>query len=96
MRRSYQRRSAEQRVSALEQRIAALKAKQAAREKKSDPIVREMQKLQKRLKRFVQLAHDHKRPDVANSAMGFKSMLERLLGTEVGKARQDLDGADGA
>lgn len=84
MRRSYRRRTADQRVADLEQKIAELRAKQAAREKKDDPVLREIQKLQKRLKRFIQLAHDHKRPDVANSAMGFKSMLERMVATELG------------
>lgn len=84
MPRSYQRRTPADRVAELEQKIAALKAKQLAREKKDDPILREIRKLQRSLKRFIQLAHDHKRPDVANSAMGFKSMLERILSTELG------------
>lgn len=84
MSRSYQRRSADQRVADLEQKIADLKAQQAAREKKDDPILREIRKLQKRLIRFIQTAHDHKRPDIANSAMGFKAMLERILASEAG------------
>ncbi len=84
MRRSYQRRSADQRVTDLQKKIAELKAKQAAREKKDDPVLRELQKLMKHLKRFVQHAHDHKRPDIANSVMGFKSMLERILTAETG------------
>lgn len=84
MRRSYQRRSAEQRVAELEKKIAALKARQASRERKDDPVLRELQKLMKRLKHFVQHAHDHKRPDIANSVMGFKSMLERILAAEMG------------
>jgi molecular chaperone GrpE (heat shock protein) len=86
MRRSYQRRSADQRISDLEKKISDLKAKQSARDRKDDPVLREMQKLLKRLKRFIQHAHDHKRPDVANSVMGFKSMLERILTTELGSA----------
>ena len=84
MPRSYHRRSSNERVADLEKKIAALKAKQAAREKKEDPILREMQKLQRRLKRFIQTAHDHKRPDVANGAMGFKAMLDRILASELG------------
>lgn len=92
MRRSYHRRSADQRVADLEKKIAELKAKQAAREKKDDPVLRELQKLLKRLKRFVQHAHDHKRPDVANSVMGFKSMLERILVAELGSHAAERDG----
>lgn len=84
MPRSYHRRSADERLTDLDRKIAELKAKQASREKKDDPILREIQKLQKRLKRFIQTAHDHKRPDVANGAMGFKAMLDRILASEMG------------
>jgi hypothetical protein len=90
MRRSYQRRTAEERLAELDRKIAELKAKQAAREKKDDPVVREMRKLHKRLKDFIQLAHDHKRPDVANSAMGFRSMLDRILAQETGVRIEEI------
>jgi predicted site-specific integrase-resolvase len=94
MRRSYHRRSADERVADLDKKIAALKAKQSAREKKDDPVLREIQKLLKRLKRFIQYAHDHKRPDVANSVMGFKSMLERILATELGAPAAQITEVD--
>jgi len=94
MRRSYHRRSPDERVADLEKKIADLKAKQSARDKKDDPVLREIQKLLKRLKRFVQHAHDHKRPDVANSVMGFKSMLERILATELGASAAELSDDD--
>ena len=94
MRRSYTRRSPDQRVADLEKKIAELKAKQAARDKKDDPVLREIQKLLKRLRAFIQFAHDNKRPDVANSAMGFKSMLERILTDELGPLVED-DSTDG-
>jgi molecular chaperone GrpE (heat shock protein) len=85
MPRSYHRRSADERISDLDKKIAELKAKQASRERKEDPVLREIQKLQKRLKQFIQTAHDHKRPDVANGAMGFKAMLDRILVSEMGR-----------
>lgn len=95
MRNSRQHRSADQRIADLDQKIAELRSKQALRERKGDPVLREIQKLQKRLKSFIQLAHDHKRPDVANSAMGFKSMLERILVSEMGApARADAGARD--
>ncbi len=94
MRRSYNRRSSDQLVADLEQKIAALKAKQAVREKKDDPVLREIQKLQKHLRRFIQFAHDNKRPDVANSAMAFKSMLERILTAEMGPLLEDVAEAE--
>ena len=94
MRRSYHRRTADERVADLDKKIAELKAKQSARDKKDDPVLREIQKLLKRLKRFVQHAHDHKRPDVANSVMGFKSMLERILATEMDTSAAELTETD--
>jgi phage shock protein A len=89
MRRSYNRRSAQERVADLERKIAELKAKQVAREKKDDPVLREMQKLLQKLKNFVQLALDNNRPDIANSALGFKSMLERIIQAELGASREE-------
>lgn len=89
MRRSYNRRSPEERVAELERKIADLKAKKTARVKKDDPVLREMQKLLQKLKRFVQLALDNNRPDIANSALGFKSMLERIIQSELGAAASD-------
>jgi DNA repair exonuclease SbcCD ATPase subunit len=95
MRRSYQRRSADERVAELDKKIAELKAKQAAREKKGDPVLREIQKLQKSLKRFIQMAHANKRPDVANSAMAFKAMLDRIVASEMGVLVEGGDEGDG-
>lgn len=84
MSRSPQRRSAAERLAELEKKISSLKAKQVSREKRDDPVLREIQKLQKRLKQFIQVAHDNKRPDVANGAMGFKAMLDRIIASELG------------
>ena len=94
MRRSYHRRTADERVADLDKKIAELKARQAARDKKDDPVLREIKKLLTRLKKFIQHAHDHKRPDVANSVMAFKSMLERILTTELGAAEKELVAPD--
>ena len=92
MSRSYHRRSAEERLADLQKKVSDLKAKQASKEKRDDPVLREIQKLQKRLKQFIQTAHDHKRPDVANSAMGFKAMLDRVVAAELGSLAQDPAG----
>lgn len=81
--RTYKRRSEEQRIKELEARIATLKAKKALRERKDDPLVREIPKMQKRLRGFAQLAMDHRRPDLANSATAFASSLERILRSEL-------------
>jgi hypothetical protein len=49
MRRSYHRRSPDERIADLDKKIAELRSKQAAREKKDDPVLREIRKLQKSL-----------------------------------------------
>jgi phage shock protein A len=89
MSRPYQRRSSDQKIADLERKIAALKARQEAREKKSDPVLKEAQKLHKRLKAFIQIALDQRRPDVANSALGFKANLERLVAETQGDPSLD-------
>jgi molecular chaperone GrpE (heat shock protein) len=89
MSRPYQRRSSEQKIADLEQKIATLKARKEAREKKADPVLKEARRLHKRLKAFIQAALDNRRPDVANSALGFKANLERLLDEAKGEPSLD-------
>jgi len=81
--RQYRRRSEEERIADLEQRIEELKAKQKAQEKKQDPVLKEIPKIQKRLRKFAQFAMDNNRPDIANSATAFNSSLERILRSEM-------------
>ena len=81
--RSYRRRTEEERIAELEARIHELKTKKALRERREDPLFREIPKMQKRLKAFAQLAMDYKRPDIANSATAFGSSLERILRSEL-------------
>jgi hypothetical protein len=80
--RKYRRRSDEERVADLERRIADLKAKQKAKEKMDDPVLREIPKLQKRLRKLAQLALDHERADISNSITAFSAGLERILRSE--------------
>ena len=81
--RKYHRRSDEERIADLERRIAELKAKQALRDKKEDPILREIPKLQRHLRKFAQAAMDHNRPDIANSTWAFGTALERIMSSEL-------------
>lgn len=90
-RRRYSRRSDDERIQELEQRIEELKAKQAAREKRDDPVVREIPKVQKRLRRFAQLAMDHNRPDIANTTTAFAAALERILRSELVRSPNGRD-----
>lgn len=89
MSRPYQRRSSEQKIADLQRKISELKARQEARAKKSDPVLKEALKLHRRLKTFIQVALDQRRPDVANSALGFKASLERLVSEAQGAPSLD-------
>lgn len=81
--RKYRRRTDEERIAELEARIEQLKAKQAARDKKDDPVVRDIPKVQRRLRKFAQLAMSNRRPDLSNSTMAFVASLERVLQSEL-------------
>lgn len=81
--RQYHRRSDDQRIADLEHRIEELKAKQTAKKKEQDPVLKEIPKVQRRLRKFAQFAMDHNRPDIANSTTAFTSSLERILRSEV-------------
>lgn len=94
MSRPYQRRTSEQKIADLQRKIEALKARQEARSKKSDPVLKQALKLHRSLKAFIQVALDNRRPDIANSALGFKASLERLV--EESQGSPSLDEADEA
>ncbi len=83
MRRRYNRRSADERLADLDRKIADLRARQSAREKKDDPILREIPKIQRRLRKFAQLALNHNRPDISNSILAFNAGMERILRSEL-------------
>ena len=89
MTRQYQRRSPDQKIADLQRKITELQARREARAKKSDPVLKDALKLHRRLKAFIKLALDHRRPDVANSAMGFKANLERLVAEAEGAPSLD-------
>ena len=76
--RAYNRRTTEEIVADLEAEIARQKAKIDSREKSSDPVLKEIPKLQKRLRKFAKTAHEGKRVDIANAVSGFASSLERM------------------
>jgi len=86
-RRKYHRRSPDERIAELERRISELKLKQQVREKKDDPVLREIPKVQRRLRKFAQLAMNNQRPDIANSITAFTAGLERILHAELGRNR---------
>lgn len=91
-RRQYNRRSDEERIAELEERIKGLQAKAVQREQKSNPVIKEIPKVQRRLTKFAQLAMDNERLDIANSVTAFNAGLARILRTETEKALRDSSG----
>lgn len=81
-RRSYSRRSDEERIRELEARIAEIRAREDAKKKKEDPISKEVPKLQRRLRKFAQLAAENDRLDIANSVTAWAASLDRMVRDE--------------
>ncbi len=77
--RTYTRRTPEQKIADLEAEIAKQKAKLEAQTKADDPVLKELPKLIKRLKGFAQTAHDNGRADLANTTGGYVAALERYF-----------------
>jgi len=77
--RSYNRRTEEDKIRELEEKVASLKAKVEAKQRKDLPVVREWPKVQRTLSQFAQVAADHGREDLANSIQAFMAGTERSL-----------------
>jgi molecular chaperone GrpE (heat shock protein) len=86
--RRYRRRNAEETIAALEQQISDLKSRQVDKERKEDPVLREIPRIQRRLRKFAQLAMDRQRADIANSVTAFVAGLERILSSERAESRR--------
>ncbi len=77
--RKYNRRSDEERIAELESKIALIKDRVEAKKRRDSPVLKELPKIQRSLKRFAQLAREHGREDISNSATAFSAGLERSL-----------------
>ena len=77
--RPYSRRSDNERIADLQKKIELLQGRLDKKQRKDLPVLREVPKVQRRLRKFVQLALDHGRQDLATSAMAFAAGLERVL-----------------
>jgi hypothetical protein len=94
-RRDYNRRSDEQRIAELEARIADIQAREGAKRRKDDPVMKDVPKLQRRLRKFAQLAAQHERLDIANSVTAWVSSLDRMVrDDQLRPARLDTETED--
>lgn len=80
--RTYTRRSDEDRISELTSKLERIKARLEEKQRKDSPVLREAAKVQRVLRRFAQLAVDHGREDLANSTQAFAAGLERALSSD--------------
>lgn len=88
MKRSYQRRSDEDRISELTAKLEKVKLRMEMKTRKDSPVLREVTKVQRVLRKFAQTAIDHGREDLANSTQAFAAGLERSLGTSIDAPRR--------
>jgi hypothetical protein len=77
--RTYQRRSEDDRIKDLEQKVADLRARMERKQRKDGPVLKEFKKVQKLLQKFAGTAHQHARADIGNMVDAFSAGLERQI-----------------
>ncbi len=85
--RTYRRRTDEERLAELEQKLEQMKQKVESRKRQDSPVLKDIPRVQKRLRRFAQLAVDHGREDLANSTLAFVAGLDRVFQEDPGRRR---------
>lgn len=89
--RPYTRRTEEQRIQDLEAKLADVKAELESKKHKDSPLHREWDKALRSLRKFIQVASDCGRNDLALSAEAFSAGLERSIrmsGDDAGPRRR--------
>ena len=98
--RSYERRSDEQRIADLQQKIQSLQVKAQAKIEKEmsadHAVLKSIPKLARHLRKFADLAMSNGRQDIATSTWAFMAGLERNLGQDepARRRRSDARGAE--
>ncbi|MBI5364432.1 MAG: hypothetical protein HZA53_14725 [Planctomycetes bacterium] len=78
--RTYNRRTEEEKIDELQQKIAQLKQRMELKQRKDGPVFKELAKVKKVLTRFGQTAYDCERVDLATMTQAFLAGLERSAG----------------
>ncbi|MEM7310567.1 MAG: hypothetical protein AAF682_28080 [Planctomycetota bacterium] len=78
-RRTYTRRSDEERIAELEAKITEIRERQERKKRKDDPVLKDIPKVQRRLRKFSSLAVEAERLDISNMVTGWVSSLDRML-----------------
>jgi len=77
--RSYSRRTTEEKLHELEAKLATARARLEAEKERNSPLRRDWLKAQKALRIFIQTATDEGRSDLALSAEAFAAGTERSI-----------------
>jgi molecular chaperone GrpE (heat shock protein) len=91
--RQYNRRSDDERIAELQSKIEELKRKVDTKQRPDLVVVREIPKLQKRLRDFAQLSADNGREDIANTVVAFIAGLDRMSAAPENTKRRSRGGA---
>jgi hypothetical protein len=92
--RTYHRRSDDERIAALQAKIVHLQNKVETKQRPDQPVVREAPKVQKKLRDFAQLAQENGRTDIANSTIAFLAGLDRMVQSSPVENRKGRRGGD--
>lgn len=92
--RTYHRRSDDERIAALQAKIVQLQNKVETKQRPDQPVVREAPKVHKKLRDFAQLAQEHGRSDIANSTIAFLAGLDRMVHSSPTESRKGRRGGD--
>ncbi|HEV8112788.1 MAG TPA: hypothetical protein VGR31_08425 [Planctomycetota bacterium] len=93
--RSYNRRSEDQRIADLQAKIQKIKERMENKQRKDSPLLREVARVQRVLRKFAQTAQDHGRADVSMSTEAFVAGLERLVNTPEEPVRRRVRSSSG-
>jgi exonuclease V gamma subunit len=77
--RTYTRRSEDERIAQLEAQIQKVKDRLENKKQKESPLLREWTKAQKSVRKFIQAAAENGRSDLSLSAEAFLAGLERSM-----------------
>jgi hypothetical protein len=75
--RSYTRRTDEQLIEELQSKLKRVEARIEAKHRADAPVLKEISKLSRSLRKFAQTATDYDRSDLSNMTLAFLSGLER-------------------
>ena len=91
--RTYRRRTDEEQIAELEAKIERLQKQVDSKSRPDLPVLKEIPKVQARMRKFAQLAINYGRDDLANSTMAFIAGLDRTL-DESGMPRRSARGVE--